>query len=392
MSAEKIIAETLLAVVAILLGAKVFGYLAEKIKQPAVLGELIGGVILGPSLLGIIQPGHNEILTFLAEIGVIILLFEVGLESNIYQLLKVGWASLFVAIIGIVAPLGLGYLYMSMSGNAPLVSVFVGATLAATSVGVTMRVLGEINKINSKEGKIILGAAVIDDILGLIILSVLVGIVEAGKVSFFNIGKISFLSILFLVITCWAGIKFAPKIYNIIKKMKAKRTFIVSALIFALFASYVASWIGLATIVGAFAAGLVLEQVEHKHHIEERLKPLSAIFVPIFFIMAGAYMDVRTLAKIEILLPIVVITIIACIGKWVAGLGAIGTGTNKTAIGVGMIPRGEVGLIFAAIGLSMGLIQAELYSMLVVVVMLTTFVTPPLLVKLMADKKTAKKA
>ncbi|MBD3313596.1 cation:proton antiporter [Candidatus Woesearchaeota archaeon] len=386
----------------IVIAAKAGGWVFERLKQPAVLGELIIGVLLGPSLFGLINPfvEHGtvafttfEILTFLGEIGVILLLFQVGLESNIYQLLKAGLDSSLVAIIGVVVPVAAGFAFFKYVYLAPtLVSIVVGATLAATSVGITMRVLSEIKKVSSTEGKIILGAAVIDDIMGLIILSVIAGL-AAGQASNlgFTIGKIILFTIIFLVGTLVIGIKFTPQIYAWAHRMKIKRTFVVSSFIFALLASFLAHLIGLATIVGAFAAGLVFERLEEKEHFERRIKPLADIFVPIFFVMAGVYLDIHSM-NAGMLYVVGILTVIALIGKVVAGWGVVKAKASKLAIGVGMIPRGEVGLIFASFGITQGIIHSGTYSALVIVIMITTLITPPLLVQLMKSGKKDKKS
>lgn len=375
------IALLLVKLVIIIVLARLAGYFAEKLKQPAVLGELIAGVLLGPSLFNLVHE-TDPVLKFLSEIGVIILLFLVGLESNIYQLLKVGRASFLVACIGVIVPFILGYFYFIYTGYSTFVALLVGGTLTATSVGITMRVLSELGKTNSEEGRIILGAAVIDDVIGLIVLAVIVGIIGSGHVSLFSVFKLSAYSIAFLVGSIYIGIKFVPRIYQIVHKLELEKTFVISAFIFALVLAVIANWIGLATIVGSFAAGLILERSEHKAHFEEKMKPVADLFVPVFFVMAGAVMDVRLL-DMKILLPIIILTVIAIISKIFAGIGAYGTKANKFHVGLGMIPRGEVGLIFATYGLTYKIFTNEVYSVLVIVIMLTTFITPPLLVKFM---------
>jgi Kef-type K+ transport system membrane component KefB len=379
----------LLELLIIIILAKIAGWLFHKINQSAVLGELMVGLILGPSLFNILNPETAEIFIFLAEFGVILLLFEVGLESNIYKLLKVGVASTLVALVGVVLPFLLGYFYYIYLGQTSLIALFIGATLTATSVGITMRIFAEKKKINTNEGKIILGAAIIDDVIGLIILSVLVGIIEAGKVSLFNIGKISVLSIVFLAGSIFIGIKFAPYLLKLTEKFQVKRTYAITAIIFAFGLAYIANSIGLATIVGAFAAGLILEVREDKDHIREKIKPLVDIFVPIFFVHAGMLMDVRTLFDAKIIVPILVLFVIAVIGKIVSGWAAIKVQARKLVIGIGMVPRGEVGIIFATFGLTNNIIDSSLYALIVVVIMLTTFIAPPLLTWAMKDMSNA---
>ena len=376
---QHLIGEILLKFLIIIISAKIAGWVCHRFKQSAVLGELLVGMLLGVSLFNIITPEVKEIFTFLAEFGVIILLFEVGLESNIYKLLKVGLASTLVALVGVVLPFVMGFFLFQMLGYSTLISLFVGATLTATSVGVTMRIFSEKNAIDSNEGKVILGAAVIDDVLGLIILSVLAGIVEFGKVSLFNIGKISLFSVLFLEGSIYLGIKIAPYLLKLGKKLEVKRTYAITAVVFAFGLAYIANWIGLATIVGAFAAGLILETREDKDNVKERIKPLADVFVPIFFVNAGMLMDVKTLANFAILGPLLILFFIAVLGKILAGFAALKVQAKKLVIGLGMIPRGEVGIIFVAFGLTNKIIEPSLYALLVVVIMLTTFIAPPLL-------------
>jgi Kef-type K+ transport system membrane component KefB len=375
---------TVTTLILVLVLAKLFGELFEKFKQSAVLGELLVGVILGPSLFNILKPGEDPVFTFLAQIGVILLLFEVGLESNVYKLLRAGITSTLVACVGVAVPFLLGYLYYAYMGSATTLALFVGATLTATSVGITMRVLSDMKKIDSEEGRIILGAAVIDDVIGLIILSVITGIVKVGTVSWLGVGKITFTSVLFLVLTTWIGIKYAPWLFRMINKMKVRGGVVVLAFAMSLVLAVFANLIGLATIVGAFAAGLILERTEQKEHIHDRIQPVADMFMPLFFVEAGAYVDVHVLGNTANLVIIGILLVIAVAGKIASGLGAFLSKANKLAIGVGMIPRGEVGLIFATFGLTSGLVDNNLYAVLVIVIMLTTFVTPPFLKPLMA--------
>ncbi len=393
----------LLKLVIILLAAKLGGWLSEKIKQPAVLGELIFGVLLGASVFGkfafyhpfleqmVVAAGTPgwDVIFFLSELGVILLLFQVGLESNVYEMLKAGLSSTLVAIIGVVLPLLLGFGYIMtfgknivVSGDLVLIALFIGGTLVATSVGITARVLQELKKQNTEEGKIVLGAAVIDDVLGLIVLAVVVGVVEVGKVSLLGIGKVTALSIVFLVGTIWLGILLVNPLSRIIRRMKVKYTFVVAAVMLAATLAYIADLIGLATIVGSFAAGLILERADTKTKIHRNITPVVNLFAPIFFVVAGSHMDVGTLANVRVLVPILILTVIAIVGKILAGYGAAfhHKKVSKYAIGVGMIPRGEVGLIFAGLGLARGVFDPGIYSLLIVVVMITTFVTPPWLV------------
>lgn len=381
---EGIIIETLIKVVFILIYAKLAGELFEKFGQSAVIGELLAGILLGPSLFNIIS-SENQIISFLAEIGVILLLFEVGLESSVFQLLKVGWTSAKVAFIGVFVPMLLGIVYFLFIGYNSTVALLVGATLTATSVGVTMRVLSDIKKVSSAEGQIILGAAIIDDVLGLIILSAIISIVGTGSVSVFGISKTVVFSVLFLVATLFIGIKFAKPIVSFVHEMKVRGAMISLSLAFAFILAITANFIGLATIVGSFAAGLVLENTERKEHILENIRPVSDIFVPMFFLLAGARIDLNAIHSGSLVL-IMILFSIAIIGKLISGLGCGRNIANRLAVGIGMIPRGEVGLIFVTVGLTAGVINQELYAVLVIMIILTTLITPLLLRPVMLSK------
>ncbi|MBD3210835.1 hypothetical protein GF318_05625 [Candidatus Micrarchaeota archaeon] len=268
-----------------------------------------------------------------------------------------------------------------------VVSFFVGATLTATSVGVTMRVLNDMGKVKSEEGKVILGAAVIDDIVGLILLSIIVDIVAQGALSFVNVGKITFIAVAFLALSIYLGIRFAPRIIRIVDYLKVRRTFIIGAFVFAMAMAYIANSIGLATIIGAFAAGLVLEKTQNKLYFQKKIRPVAALFVPIFFIMAGAVVDLSTITSLHVLATGGVLTVIAILGKLVSGAGTWKSPAEPLPVGMGMVPRGEVGLIFASFGLANELVEPGMYSILIIVIILTTLVTPPALMQLMRGKE-----
>ena len=391
----------------ILIASKVIGELTERIKQPPVLGELIAGVLLGGSVFALIpsvsgQSGY-ETFHLLAELGVVILLFEIGLETDLNDLIKVGVTSTIVAIVGIVAPFVLGFLsiiafqkYGLLTFANPttgmLVAITVGATLTATSVGITARVLSDINKIHTPEAKIVLGAAVIDDILGLIILAVVTGLIEASKqgletgISAVNVLTITLKAFGFLIVSIIIGMLVTGKIFNFIQRLKVRGILLLSSISFAFLYAYLAHIAGLAAIVGAFAAGLVLAKTGQAKIIEERLKPVSDLVTPIFFVMVGAAVDISIFnpfnsGNIPILIIAFVLFAVAVAGKFVSGFAVFKEGLNKKAIGIGMIPRGEVGLIFAQLGLAFAVFDIQLFSAVTAMVMLTTFIAPPLLKK-----------
>lgn len=402
-----------IALALILIFSKIFGELAERIKQPSVLGELVAGVILGGSVLAVVPSVSGMVgydtFHLLAEVGVAILLFEIGLETDLKDLIKVGLTSTIVAIIGVVVPFALGFAsiiafekYGLLGGSDPslniLIAITAGATLTATSVGITARVLSDMNRLQSSEAKIILGAAVIDDILGLIILGVVTGLIEAtasggeGSISTLSVGIIFVKAFGFLIVAIIVGNLISKKLFNLVEMMKVRGVLLLSALSFAFIFAFLASLVGLAPIVGAFAAGLVLANTNQFKSIEHNLKPVSDFFTPIFFIMVGAAVDVSVFnpfvsENIPILLIALILFIVAVIGKFVSGFAVFKKGINKSVIGVGMIPRGEVGLIFAQVGLTYGIFNSQLFSAVTVMVMLTTFIAPPLLKIMFAKGK-----
>jgi Kef-type K+ transport system membrane component KefB len=404
----------LLSLALMLLVAKLGGELFVKAGQPAVLGELVGGILLGSlSLFGVAwveQLRADVVVAALAEIGVIILLFEVGLESNLGEMKAVGWSSLFVATLGVVAPffLGWGVAAYFLPGEPTLGHVFIGATLCATSVGITARVLRDIGKLQTREASIILGAAVIDDVMGLLILAVVAGAIRAagtGQVlAMWDVALIALKSIAFLVGAILVGRYVVPHLFRGAAHMQSRGVLVSSAVAFCFLLAWAAGAVGLAPIVGAFAAGLVLDEVHFEEfvvrgeqRVSELLAPVSALLVPIFFVLMGLKVDLRAFARVEILGFAAVLTLVAILGKQVCSLGVVGRGVNRFAVGLGMIPRGEVGLIFAGIGATLWLpgpegarvpvIDAATFGAVVIMVLVTTLVTPPALKWAMKEKR-----
>ncbi|MFA7170343.1 MAG: cation:proton antiporter [Candidatus Paceibacterota bacterium] len=381
----------LLALIIILFAAKLGGELFEKMKQPAVLGELIFGIIIGNLALlsgGIFSFGNffnNEIISTLAELGVMILLFQVGLESNIKDMMKVGISSLLVAVVGVAAPMVLGYFVSSwiLPQAGFNTWLFIGATLTATSVGITARVLKDLGKLSTPEAKIILGAAVVDDVLGLIILSIVSGIIVSGSISIGSIAYTSFISLAFLAGSIIIGLWAAPKIGAWVSRMHVEGMKIVTAFLFMFVMAYLAIEVGLAAIVGAFAAGLVLDDVifvnKKEHPIDDLVKPLYCIFVSIFFVLMGIQVDMSVFFDMQVILIALGITAASIIGKQACSVGVRCPEANKLIVGIGMISRGEVGLIFASVGKGLGVIDDAVFGAIVIMVILTTLVTPPLL-------------
>jgi Kef-type K+ transport system membrane component KefB len=385
-----------------LLAAKLGGAFMERFRQPAVLGELIFGVILGNlSLLGFHGLDYlksNEAIIILAEIGVIFLLFEVGLESNIKEMLEVGFSSFFVALVGVILPMllgwGVGAWFLPQAST--LVHVFIGATLCATSVGITARVLKDLGKTSAKEARIVLGAAVIDDVMGLVILAAVSGIIKAAdrggaSISVLDIGFIVLKAVAFLVIALWIGSRLSPRIFSLASKLNVHGMLLATSVCFCFLLSYLANRIELAPIVGAFAAGLILDPVHYRDFrergelsIKELLHPISSFLVPVFFVLMGVRVELRTFADSSILGFASMLTAVAILGKQACALAVVERGLDRLSVGIGMIPRGEVGLIFASMGASLMLggspvISSSSYSAVVIMVILTTLVTPPLL-------------
>lgn len=410
----------------ILIAAKLGAELFERMKQPAVLGELLFGILLGNA--GLFIPGYNFfdalrvehiteswaiVIDSISRIGVILLLFEVGLESTIADMKKVGKSSLLVATIGVIAPFILGFfvsmffitkvpdtiLKIAPDFNLVNVHIFIGAILCATSVGITARVFQDMGLSQTKESRIIIGAAVIDDVMGILILAIVSNMVLSAETGSgfdgFQIVKIAVIAMLFLIISVFIGIKYVPFIFNLVSKMKTHGIMLISSLLFCFILSILANMAGLATIIGAYAAGLILEEVHFKGfnddtHLEEYLKPITSIFVPVFFIQMGIQVRMEAFLDLGVLGVAAGLTIAAILGKQLCGLGVSEKGVNKIAIGLGMIPRGEVGLIFAGIGKTLGVIDDGLFSAAVIMVIVTTVVTPPLLK--MSFGKSIKKA
>jgi len=362
----------------VLVAAKLAAELAERIRIPAVLGEITAGILVGPSVLGIVEP--DQIITVLGELGVIMLLLNVGLEMDIGEIARVGRASLSVAVIGVAAPFAGGAGAALALGQEPKTAIFVGAALTATSVGITARVFGDLKALSSIESRIVLGAAVADDVLGLIILTIVTRIVVDGSVSAGTILGTTGLALAFLAVTGVLGTRLAPALFSSVTRWSSSpATLVAVAFAFTMGFSSLADAAKLAPIIGAFMAGLALGKTEQAHRIERDLAPIGHVFIPVFFLSIGISTDITSIVKPSVLGIAAVLTAVAVIGKLVAAAGAAGTRSDKLLIGLGMIPRGEVGLIFAAIGLSTGVLGDDLYAALIVMVLVTTVATPPLL-------------
>jgi len=400
--AHDAVAPLLLALAVILAAAAAGGWLAERARQPSVLGELIAGILLGNlGLLGFHGFENfrtDAILAALAEIGVIVLLFDVGLESSVGDMLKVGRSALLVAALGVAAPFALGWGAGAwlLPDRPVYVHVFLGAVLTATSVGITARVLRDLGQATSAEARIILGAAVIDDVLGLVILAVVTAMITAagsgGGVPLLAVAWIAAKALGFMVLAILLGSLFVRHALRWIARARLPGTLLTAGLVVCFALSALASAAGLAPIVGAFAAGLILEpaffaafeETRRGQTLRSLIQPVSAILVPVFFVRTGLLVDLRSIADPQILGVAAALTAAAWIGKQACMFGVLDRGINRLAVGIGMVPRGEVGLIFASIGLGLTMagepiVTPPLYAAIVVMVIVTTLVTPPAL-------------
>ena len=381
------VAEFLLTLIAIFIAAKLFGELAERIGQPAVLGELIGGMIVGVSGLHLVDP-HDVTVHLLSELGVILLLFLIGLETDLGKLISVGGPATAVAVVGVALPFGGGYAFGYMLGMSTMVAIFLGAALTATSVGITARVLSDLGHLQDDESQIVLGAAVVDDIIGLILLTLVGTLAAGGALTLAGVGRVVLIAFGFVILAILIGSKLAPALIRAIDRIEMNKGLFFSAIVFAFVLAFIAQKVGSAIIIGSFAAGLVLARTERGKDIEREVHDIAQFFVPIFFVVVGAAIDVRSLNPFQadsrhFLLVGLGLTAIAVIGKVAAGFVVTKKGLRRIVIGIGMVPRGEVGLIFAQIGLTAGLITGGMYSAVALMVMLTTLITPPLLRKLL---------
>lgn len=382
--------EFILHLVLILIFTKLAGHLSVKLGQPSVLGELIAGVILGPAVLGWVH--QTSFIQEFAEIGVLVLMFIAGLETDLDQLRKNWKAAFAVAVGGVIIPFFGGYgsaIAFSMDQHHAL---FFGLLFCATSVSISVQTLKEMNKLNSREGTTILGAAVVDDILVVVLLAVMMSVLGAGESV--SIGTLIGKKVLFFVVIIAAAIWAVPLLMKWLSKLKVAETVISAGVIIALAFSYFAEWMGVAGIIGAFAAGIAISQTDYKHTVENKLEPIAySLFVPVFFVNIGLNVNFEGVgSQIGF---IIVISVIAIITKLLGGaLGAGLTGFNRHssfAVGTGMISRGEVALIIAGTGLSSGLLATEYYTSVIIMVIVTTLVTPPLLKIMFSEKRESKK-
>jgi Kef-type K+ transport system membrane component KefB len=381
----------LLALIAIFTAARIFGEIAQRLGQPAVLGELIGGILVGVSGLRLVPP-HDQTIHLLSQLGVIILLFLIGLETDLKRLLSVAGSATAVAVVGVALPFAGGMAAGHFLGFSTMVSVFLGASLTATSVGITARVLSDLGHLHDDESQVILGAAVVDDILGLVLLTLISIVAEGERLTTASVLRVVGTAFGFVILAIVIGSWLAPYLIRLIERIDIARGLFFASMMFAFLLAYIAQQAGSAIIIGAFAAGLVLSRTERAEQIEREVHDIGQVFVPIFFVVVGAAVDLssinpfRTDARRFFLIGLV-LTAIGVAGKVLAGFATLRRGMKRSIIGVGMIPRGEVGLIFAQIGLSAKLLTGGLYSAVAMMVILTTLMTPLLLRAMLARRE-----
>lgn len=393
--------ETLLLIFVAFLAAKIGGEIMERMKLPAVTGELMAGVILGPTVFGLIT-SDDTFFDVLAQLGATFLLFTVGMETKLSELKKVGRVATSVAVLGVVLPFIMGYYVSILLFASSIEAMFIASALVATSVGITARVLEDLGMIHSTEAKIILGAAVIDDILGMIVLTLVSG-VAAGDLSMFNVVIVVGEALCFVAIVAILGTRIvryasgkrdvrfdrtvngawaihystrAFKRDSWFDKLAQRQAPFVVILIVIFGLSAMASFVGLAAIIGAFFAGLIFSDTKETYELEHKFEPLNILLVPFFFVVMGARVDLRNIA--DVVPMAIVITVIAILSKLIGcSLGAITRG-ERTAliIGAGMVPRGEVGIVVAMIGLNMETIGQDIYSVIILVSVVTTLYAP----------------
>ncbi len=369
--------------------AKILAEIFERMRQPAVIGEILAGILIGPSILGLVKP--SEMISIFAEIGVIFLLFTVGLETKPQAILRVGGRAFVVATMGVIFPFIAGFGIAYLWDGSKVEAMFVGAALVATSVGITARVLGNLGLLDAPTARIILGAAVIDDILGLLILSV-VSSLSKGSVDYFELGKTAGLSVLFTVVVATIGAKFITRFAPKIEKLRIGDSFYIAGLVLCLGLSYLATFIGVAAIIGAFLAGMALaEASESNKTMHKQTRGVMEFLVPFFLVNIGMSLDLQVFKEVSTVWLAIIVTFLAVVTKFVGcGIGAYGIGWRRSAqIGVGMVPRGEVGIVVAQIGLSLGVISPPFFASVLFMAIATTLIAPPFIKWAFADEAAA---
>ncbi len=381
-------ADILLALFVIFVAAQVGAELAQRLRLPGVVGEILAGCAIGPSALGWIDAGQlaaGTPLDLLAELGVVFLLFAVGLETRLDELKKVGRSALLVGVLGVLLPFALGALWAHGSGLDWVKSMFVAAAFVATSAGITARVLQELGVLDRVESRVILGAAVIDDILAMLLLGMVTSLQEDGGIDLAGLALVLLQALGFVAIIGWVGTRVMRKRGDWLDRPINPLSPLTIALAICLGLAWLSTGFGLAAIIGAFLAGMIASEIPRRDELEHQMQPLLALLTPFFFVLTGAKIDLAVFTSREALWMLAIATLIAIASKFVGGaLGALSLGRRGAAIvGVGMVPRGEVGVVIASLGLAAGVFSNELYAVIVAMSLLTAIVTPPLLALLL---------
>ena len=370
--------QLLLVLVATIAATKLFGDLAQRIGQPAVLGELIAGVVLGGSALAVFNP-DDAVLHALSELGVLILLFQIGLHTDLRSLAKVGATALVAGLVGVILPFVGGVFVAQGLGVDLMPSIVIGAALTATSIGISARVLSDLGQLRTPEGQVVLGAAVFDDIVGLIILSIVASLVAGDGLSVGSIAVTSGVAVGFVVVALALGSVAIPPLFRLVEHIQVTGALGTIALGFALLLAWLATQAGSAMIIGAFAAGLILHPTPQRKEIEKSATQYGFFFVPLFFASVGASVDLAALMTQEALVIGSLLILVGVVGKVLAGFAPWWFKGDKLLVGVALVPRGEVGLIFAKLGLAAGVLTGASFGALMLMVVVTTFLTPPVL-------------
>jgi len=377
----------LLSLFIIFVSAKLAGEIFERFGMPALVGEISAGMVIGSYFPALLSP--NNVYEVVAEFGVVILLFAVGLETPVKELVKVGLTAALVAVLGILFPFVLGFFLMTYLGYPLTQAIFLGVSLVATSVGITARVLSDMGYIHRRESQIILGAAVVDDILGLLILAFVTG-VQDGHLSFIKLGVLIIEVFIFVGVLLYFGTRFTKRHGDLMDRLRISEAPLVVAIAATLGLAALAGYIGMAAIVGAFLAGVIFAEVNEVYGLSEQIVPIYEVFVPFFFVIIGSKVQISHFTDINIVTLTLAVTIIAIITKIVGcGLATLNLGRKiSLRVGIGMIPRGEVGIIVALLGLTLKAIPDSLYSVIIMMSVITTLVTP-FLIKLTFKEKTS---
>jgi Kef-type K+ transport system membrane component KefB len=372
----------LVALFVVLLAAKIGEEICRRIGQPPIIGEILAGVLIGPSVLGFVEP--DEVLEVFSELGVVFLLFMVGLETKLEDMRAVGRTALNVGLMGVIVPLIGGFALGEALGKSTEVSLFIGAALMATSAGITSAVLMSLGVGSSRPARTILGAAVVDDVLALVLLSVIVGTSEGGGVSISSVAFLLLGAVVFIGVVAVGGSKILARYPKALIGPAFSTTGLLPAVLLCLGLAALAGEIGLAAIIGAFLAGMIVAETKGHTDVEAQIKPLYAFFPPFFFAYIGLEVDLAALGTTDALLLLAGITVLAVItklaGGWIGGHGMVAR--ERLIVAVGMVPRGEVGIIVAGIGASAGVVDDELFAVIVGMAVLTTLITPPFLRRL----------